>query len=94
MVYMSSEDGAFCFLGNDALLLTCSPCTVVLAEWKPMPYGFMLLQAAAEHLQAILLQQNHLSFSDQAALEVAILGASPDLFATPKVRYTALLEIQ
>lgn len=90
---MSSENGTFRLLGIDVLLLTCSPCTVVLAQWRPMPYGPMLLQAAAEHLQA-LLQQTQLSFPDQAALKVAILGASPDLFATPKVRYTALLDVQ
>ncbi|BDA42087.1 probable tubulin-specific chaperone D [Coccomyxa sp. Obi] len=44
-----------------------------------------LRKAAAQHLQRLLQMQNQLpQLPEQRALEDAILGASPDLFATPK----------
>ncbi|CAL8461606.1 g1137 [Coccomyxa elongata] len=55
-----------------------------------------LRRAASQHLQGLLQMQNQLPpFPDHHALEDALLGASPDLFATPKAlsRLAPLLRV-
>lgn len=53
--------------------------------------GWSTLQAAAQHLQGLLRMQSQLPpIPDRHALEDAIMGALPDLFATPKVHTTFL----